>query len=170
MRGRQGDVRHHQARVGQVTGVVVPALATQQLKLWFIAILVTSLWGCASPLNQPPTQGMIRRSYKEVALKVHDHYLNGEHFSGSSVTFQSPTSVHAFSNLRRIDFVLSEGMRKTWTHDTLISLIRDRERNDSVRVEVRSIRNDFGLFRASRNRVAETEQKRLEEVLRLFAQ
>jgi len=144
--------------------------ARQRLKHWFSVMVVMTLCGCASPLKQPPTQGTIRKPYKEAALKVHDYYLNGNHFSGSTVTFQPPTAVHAFSNLRRIDFVLSEGMRKTWTHDTLVSLIRDREKDVGVRVEVRSIRGDAGLFGTRRYRVADIEQQRLEEVLRLFAE
>jgi hypothetical protein len=148
----------------------MPHLATQHLRHWLWILILVTLFGCASPLKQPPTQRTIRKPYKEVALKVHAYYLSGGHYSGSNVTFTPPAGVHAFSNLRRVDFVLSEGMRKTWTHDTLVSLIQDREADAGVRVEVRSIRNDGGLFGMSKHRVIDVEQKRLEEVLSLFAE
>jgi hypothetical protein len=148
----------------------MPHSAAQHLSHWLWILIVVTLFGCASPLKQPPTQGTIRKPSKEIALKVHSYYLSGDHYSGSNVTFKPPVGVHGFSNLRRIDFVLSEGMRKTWTHDTLVSLIQDREADAGVRVEVRSIRNDGGLLGMSKQRLIDVEQKRLEDVLRLFAE
>jgi hypothetical protein len=101
-------------------------------------------------------------------LKLHEYYLGGKQRGGSDAIFHPPTGIHAFSNLRRTDFALSEAIRKTWTHDTLVSLLR--ETNGSVRIEVRSVRNDGGFFKCSRYRVYDVERKRLDEILRLFAE
>lgn len=146
------------------------AFAAQHLKLWFLLIAVGSLCGCSSPPKQPPTLGFIDQPYKEVALKVHEHFIDGERRDYKPSRFMPLYSVNAYSGLRQIHFAFDDGLRKATKYESFVSIVGQWEKDAKVRVEIRSVRTDYRPFWNKISRRTDREKKLLEEIIRLFGE